>query len=65
MLLDAFDLRKCANTKVGDSKVKGISGGEKKRISIAMEVIRGESLLFLDEPTTGLDAASSLMVVKV
>lgn len=53
VLLDAFDLRKCANTKVGDSKVKGISGGEKKRLSIAIEVLRGEPLLFLDEPTSG------------
>jgi ABC-type multidrug transport system ATPase subunit len=57
MLLDAFDLRKCASTKVGDSKVKGISGGERKRLSIAIEVLTGPSLLFLDEPTSGLDAA--------
>lgn len=65
VLLDAFDLRRCANTKVGDAKVKGISGGEKKRLSIAIEVLTGPGLLFLDEPTTGLDAASSLMVVKL
>jgi len=65
VLLDAFDLRKCAKTKVGDSRVKGISGGEKKRLSIAIEVLTGPPLLFLDEPTTGLDAASSLMVVKL
>jgi ABC-type multidrug transport system ATPase subunit/ABC-type multidrug transport system permease subunit len=65
VLLDAFDLRKCARTKIGDSKVKGISGGEKKRLSIAIEVLTGPSLLFLDEPTSGLDSASSLMIVKL
>lgn len=65
VLLDAFDLRKCAQTRVGDSKVKGISGGEKKRLSIAIEALTGPSVLFLDEPTTGLDAASSLMVVML
>lgn len=36
VLLDAFDLRKCARTRIGDAKWKGISGGEKKRLSIAM-----------------------------
>ncbi len=59
-LIDAFDLKRCENTKVS-----GISGGEKKRLSIAVEVLPGPSLLFLDEPTTGLDAASSLMVLQL
>jgi hypothetical protein len=59
-LMDAFDLRRCAKTKIS-----GISGGEKKRLSIAIEVLTGPSLLFLDEPTTGLDAASSLMILQL
>jgi ABC-type multidrug transport system ATPase subunit len=58
--MDAFDLHRCA-----DTKVVGCSGGEKKRLSIAIEVLPGPSLLFLDEPTTGLDAASSLMVLQL
>lgn len=43
----------CAGTIVGDKKVRGISGGEKKRLSIACELIASPSVIFADEPTTG------------
>jgi ABC-type multidrug transport system ATPase subunit len=45
--------------------VKGISGGEMKRLSIAAEIIHQPKIIFLDEPTTGLDSASALMVTHV
>lgn len=56
-------LTKCQNTKVGGELVKGISGGERKRTSIGVELITDPQLIFLDEPTTGLDSdtASSVM----
>lgn len=44
----------CADSIVGDSKVRGISGGEKKRLSLACELIASPSVVFADEPTTGM-----------
>lgn len=43
----------CADTRIGDAKVRGISGGEKKRLSLACELIASPSVIFADEPTTG------------
>lgn len=55
-LLESLKLQKASNTKIGGSLVRGVSGGERKRTSIAVELITNPSLLFLDEPTTGLDS---------
>lgn len=44
---------------------KGISGGEKKRVCIAVEMIADPSLLILDEPTSGLDSNKAKSVVKM
>lgn len=44
---------------------KGISGGQRRRLSIALEVLSNPSTLLLDEPTSGLDAASTLRIVQV
>lgn len=60
-----LELTHVANTKVGGDDVRGggLSGGQKRRLSIAMELVTFPSVLFLDEPTTGLDAYSSLRLV--
>ncbi|XP_009305364.1 broad substrate specificity ATP-binding cassette transporter ABCG2c isoform X2 [Danio rerio] len=62
-VIQELGLKDCADTKIGTMFLRGVSGGEKKRCSIGMELITSPSLLFLDEPTTGLDAntANSIM----
>lgn len=52
-LLSQMRLEATADTIVGDAKVRGISGGERRRLSIACELISSPSLIFLDEPTSG------------
>jgi ABC-type multidrug transport system ATPase subunit len=49
---------------IGNWHLRGISGGEKKRLSIALEILTRPRLLFLDEPTTGLDSASAFFVIQ-
>ncbi|XVF04755.1 hypothetical protein REPUB_Repub05bG0112500 [Reevesia pubescens] len=57
-------LLECADTVIGNWHLRGISGGEKKRLSIALEILTMPKILFLDEPTTGLDSASAFFVVQ-
>ncbi|KAA8528071.1 hypothetical protein F0562_035060 [Nyssa sinensis] len=57
-------LRDCADRLIGNWHLRGISGGEKKRLSIALEVLTRPQLLFLDEPTSGLDSASAFFVIQ-
>lgn len=56
-------LSKCANTVIGNTFVRGVSGGERKRVSIAHEMLIDPSLLILDEPTSGLDATAAYRLV--
>eukprot|EP01032_Pedospumella_encystans_P014018 gene14018-16118_t len=60
-LLDIVHIR---TSVVGSPLNRGISGGQKKRVSIAMELMKEAELFFLDEPTSGLDSASSMLVVN-
>jgi ABC-type multidrug transport system ATPase subunit len=50
--------------KIGDHMHRGISGGEKRRVSIGMELVTSPHILYLDEPTSGLDSASAFSVMK-
>lgn len=63
-LLEQLSLTKTADTIVGDNKVRGISGGERKRLSIAVEMISSPNLIFLDEPTSGLDSTAATSLVE-
>jgi len=51
--------------QVGDEFIRGVSGGERKRVNIGMELIKSPPILFLDEPTTGLDASTAIVVMSV
>ncbi|KAG4999513.1 hypothetical protein JHK87_020585 [Glycine soja] len=57
-------LQDAINTRIGGWGVKGISGGQKRRVSICIEILTRPGLLFLDEPTSGLDSAASYYVMK-
>ncbi|PKI57730.1 hypothetical protein CRG98_021797 [Punica granatum] len=57
-------LQDCADRLIGNWHLRGISGGERKRVSIALEILTRPILLFLDEPTSGLDSASAFFVVQ-
>ena len=63
--LRQLNLEKCADSRIGNFESKGISGGEKRRLSMAMEFINDPSIVFLDEPTSGLDSFSALLVVSI
>jgi ATP-binding cassette subfamily G (WHITE) protein 2 len=52
-VIGQLGLEKCANSRVGSENRRGISGGERKRTNIGMELVLSPTVLFLDEPTTG------------
>ncbi|KAI8801457.1 putative ABC transporter [Cladochytrium replicatum] len=63
-LIDSFGLRNQAKTIVGTPIQKGISGGQKRRVSVASQLITSPKILFLDEPTSGLDSSASFEVIS-
>ncbi|KAG1358751.1 ABC transporter G family member 17 [Cocos nucifera] len=63
-LLDQLGLQTTAHTYIGDEGRRGVSGGERRRVSIGIDIIHKPSLLFLDEPTSGLDSTSAYSVVE-
>ncbi|AEC09388.1 putative AAA+ ATPase domain, pigment precursor permease/Protein ATP-binding cassette sub-family G [Arabidopsis thaliana] len=64
-LIDQLGLRSAAKTVIGDEGHRGVSGGERRRVSIGNDIIHDPIILFLDEPTSGLDSTSAYMVIKV
>ncbi|KAK0418639.1 hypothetical protein QR680_013683 [Steinernema hermaphroditum] len=66
MVMDDLELHRCADTIIGSPKgTKGLSGGEKKRLAFASEILTSPPILFCDEPTSGLDAFLAQQVVQV
>ncbi|KAL3066717.1 hypothetical protein OYC64_016625 [Pagothenia borchgrevinki] len=64
-IIQDLGLTDCAGTKIGTEFLRGVSGGERKRCSIGMELITSPSLLFLDEPTTGLDSNTANCIINL
>jgi len=62
-VLQELGLQKCAQTRIGTELARGVSGGERKRTCIGMELVLQPKILFLDEPTTGLDASTARTVM--
>lgn len=61
-----LSLRKCANTVIGSpGRIKGLSGGERKRLAFASEALTDPHLLLCDEPTSGLDSFMAHSVLQV
>ncbi|XP_074882071.1 broad substrate specificity ATP-binding cassette transporter ABCG2-like isoform X2 [Buteo buteo] len=64
-IISELGLTKVADAKVGTELIRGVSGGERKRTNIGMELITEPPVLFLDEPTTGLDASTANAVLTL
>ena len=63
-LMRSFGLQDQANVIIGTPLRKGVSGGQKRRISVASQLVTGPKLLFLDEPVSGLDSTASREVIS-
>ncbi len=63
-MMKELNLGHCRDTQIGNNLIRGVSGGERKRTSIAVELISDPQIVFLDEPTTGLDSYNAYEVVQ-
>lgn len=63
-LLTAFGLTSHSNTLIRTPIRKGISGGQKRRVSVASQLITSPKILFMDEPTSGLNSAAAYEVIS-
>ena len=63
--MSELNLTACHETKVGDFENKGLSGGEKRRLSLAEQIVYEPNIIFADEVTSGLDSFNALLVVSL
>lgn len=63
LIIIELGLTRCRNSIVGGPLIRGVSGGERKRVSIGQEMLVNPSLLLLDEPTSGLDSTTALRIM--
>ncbi|KAG3042948.1 hypothetical protein PC121_g22853, partial [Phytophthora cactorum] len=64
LFLQILGLESCADTVVGDALLRGVSGGERKRVTVGEVLVGGQSLFLCDEISTGLDSAATFDIVK-
>lgn len=62
-VIDLLGLQTARHTPIGGALKRGVSGGERKRVCIALELLASPALVFLDEPTSGLDSTIALRLV--
>lgn len=63
-VIESLGLQGIRNSTVGTVEKRGISGGQKKRVNVGLEMVMEPSLLILDEPTSGLDSSSSSLLLR-
>uniref|UniRef100_A0A803N4U2 ABC transporter domain-containing protein n=1 Tax=Chenopodium quinoa TaxID=63459 RepID=A0A803N4U2_CHEQI len=63
-VIEALGLQAIRDSLVGTVEKRGISGGQRKRVNVGLEMVMEPSLLILDEPTSGLDSSSSLLLLR-
>ena len=64
-LIEELWLSNCRKTLIGNNFIKGCSGGERKWVSIGVELITDPLIIFCDEPTSGLDTFTAEIVVRI
>ncbi|KAJ3094464.1 hypothetical protein HDU97_008035 [Phlyctochytrium planicorne] len=64
-VIEALNLTKVKHTPIGDELTRGISGGQRKRVNVGMELVACPLAVFLDEPTSGLDSTSALDLADI
>lgn len=63
-VIECLGLQAVRDSLVGTVEKRGISGGQRKRVNVGLEMVMEPSLLILDEPTSGLDSSSSNLLLK-
>lgn len=64
-VMELLELTTLRNALVGSPNVNGLSIEQRKRLTIAVELVANPSIVFLDEPTSGLDARAASIVMQV
>ncbi|GBG24326.1 ABC transporter G family member 22 [Hondaea fermentalgiana] len=64
-VVEALSLQECLDVRIGTVDERGVSGGQRKRVSIAMDLLSNPATLFVDEPTSGLDSKTAEDVVRI
>ncbi|KAG6614448.1 ATP-binding Cassette (ABC) Superfamily [Phytophthora cinnamomi] len=64
LFLQILGLESCADTVVGNALLRGVSGGERKRVTVGEVLVGGQSLFLCDEISTGLDSAATFDITK-